>query len=113
MSNSTNTRVLAEIAIGVALDLDPAAAYVHLTSNNTIAGTQWDKFPDTKGVPLVADMSSDLLWRAFDANRFHLIYAGAQKNMGPAGVCLVIIREEWDSSAESSDCFACTVRTSS
>jgi phosphoserine aminotransferase len=77
------------------LDLDPDAAYVHLTSNNTIAGTQWDKFPDTKGVPLVADMSSDLLWRPFDANRFHLIYAGAQKNLGPSGVTVVIINKTW------------------
>jgi phosphoserine aminotransferase len=77
------------------LDLDPNAAYVHLTSNNTIAGTQWTDFPDTSGVPLVADMSSDLLWRPFDANRFHLIYAGAQKNLGPSGVTVVIIRKSW------------------
>jgi phosphoserine aminotransferase len=77
------------------LDLDPAAAYVHLTSNNTIAGTQWTDFPETNGVPLVADMSSDLLWRPFDANRFHLIYAGAQKNLGPSGVTIVILRKSW------------------
>jgi len=77
------------------LELDPQAAYVHLTSNNTIAGTQWTEFPETKGVPLVADMSSDLLWRPFDANRFHLIYAGAQKNLGPSGVAVVIINKTW------------------
>jgi phosphoserine aminotransferase len=68
------------------LDLDPKAAYVHITSNNTIKGTQYFDFPDTGDVPLVADMSSDILWRPFDANRFGLIYAGAQKNIGPSGV---------------------------
>jgi phosphoserine aminotransferase len=77
------------------LDLDPDAAYVHITSNNTIAGTQWFDFPDTNGVPLVADMSSDLLWRPFDANRFNLIYAGAQKNLGPSGVTIVILNKTW------------------
>jgi phosphoserine aminotransferase len=77
------------------LELDPAAAYVHITSNNTIKGTQWHDFPDTGEVPLVADMSSDLLWRPFDANRFALIYAGAQKNLGPAGVTVVIVRRSW------------------
>ncbi len=77
------------------LDLDPAAAYVHLTSNNTIKGTQFHDFPDTGDVPLVADMSSDLLWRPFDANRFGLIYAGAQKNLGPAGVTVVIVKKSW------------------
>lgn len=77
------------------LQLDPGAAYVHLTSNNTIYGTQWHSFPDTGNVPLVADMSSDFLWRSFDANKFHLIYAGAQKNVGPAGVTVVVIRKAW------------------
>jgi phosphoserine aminotransferase len=77
------------------LHLDPQAAYLHLTSNNTIAGTQWQEFPDPGNVPLVADMSSDLMWRPFDANRFSLIYAGAQKNLGPAGVTVVIIRKSW------------------
>ncbi len=77
------------------LDLDPGAAYVHITSNNTIAGTQWHEFPDTGDVPLVADMSSDMLWRPFDANRFSLIYAGAQKNLGPSGVTVVIVRKSW------------------
>jgi phosphoserine aminotransferase len=76
------------------LDLDPAAAYVHLTSNNTIAGTQWHAFPDVGNVPLVADMSSDILWRPIDVSRFGLIYAGAQKNIGPSGLALVIIRKD-------------------
>jgi phosphoserine aminotransferase len=77
------------------LDLDPKAAFVHITSNNTIKGTQFHDFPDTGGVPLVADMSSDILWRAIDANSFHLIYAGAQKNIGPSGVTIVILRKSW------------------
>jgi phosphoserine aminotransferase len=72
----------------------PHAAYVHLTSNNTIKGTQWSQFPDTGKVPLVADMSSDIMSRPIDAARFGLIYAGAQKNIGPAGVCMVILRED-------------------
>jgi len=77
------------------LDLDPDAAYVHITSNNTIKGTQFFDFPETGAVPLVADMSSDLLWRPFDANGFDLIYAGAQKNLGPSGVTVVIISKSW------------------
>jgi phosphoserine aminotransferase len=72
----------------------PDAAYVHLTSNNTIKGTQWAEYPDTGKVPLVADMSSDIMSRPLDAGRFGLIYAGAQKNIGPAGVCMVILRED-------------------
>jgi phosphoserine aminotransferase len=76
------------------LALDAKAAYVHITSNNTIKGTQWQHFPDTGDVPLVADMSSDIMSRPFDVRPFGLIYAGAQKNIGPAGVCLVIIRED-------------------
>ncbi len=75
-------------------DLTPDAAYVHITSNNTIKGTQWATFPDTAGVPLVADMSSDIMSRPFDATSFGLIYAGAQKNIGPSGVCMVIVRED-------------------
>lgn len=70
-----------------------SATYLHLTSNNTIYGTQFHQFPDTK-VPLVADMSSDILSRPLDINRFGLLYAGAQKNLGPAGVTLVIIRKD-------------------
>ena len=72
------------------LSLHEKAAYVHLTSNNTIYGTQWHTFPDVGRVPLVADMSSDFLWKAFDVSRFGLIYAGAQKNLGPSGVTLVL-----------------------
>lgn len=70
------------------------AAYLHFTSNNTIRGTQWHEFPDTGGVPVISDMSSDIFSRTFDPQPFGLIYAGAQKNAGPAGVTLVIVRDE-------------------
>lgn len=70
------------------------AAYLHLTSNETIEGTQWRDYPSTGGVPLVGDMSSDILCRPVDVAKFGLIYAGAQKNLGPSGVTIVIIRED-------------------
>lgn len=75
------------------LDLDPAAAYVHITSNNTLFGTQWFDFPNTGDVPLVADMSSDFMWRKFDVSKFGLVYAGAQKNIGPSGIVVVLARK--------------------
>lgn len=70
------------------------AAYLHITSNNTIFGTQWIKYPDSGNVPMICDMSSDISCRVFDASKFALIYAGAQKNMGPSGVTIVIIRDD-------------------
>lgn len=70
------------------------ASYLHFTSNNTIKGTQWAEFPASGSVPLVCDMSSDILSRPFDVNPFGLIYAGAQKNIGPSGTALVIIRKD-------------------
>jgi len=73
--------------------VSPTAAYLHITTNETIAGTQWKKIPYDCGVPLVADMSSDIFSRVLDFNRFDLIYAGAQKNMGAAGVCLVVVNK--------------------
>jgi phosphoserine aminotransferase len=76
------------------IKLDPSAAYVHLTSNETIDGVQFQDFPRTGGVPLIADMSSDLLWRPIDVANFGLIYAGAQKNIGPSGIALVIVRKD-------------------
>jgi phosphoserine aminotransferase len=76
------------------LSLDPGAAYAHVTTNNTLFGTQWHWLPDTGAVPLVADMSSDFLWRRVDVSRFALIYAGAQKNIGPSGVTVVIARKD-------------------
>jgi len=80
-------------------DLDPAtfdpdADYFHITTNNTIEGTRFTSIPDTGNVPLVADMSSNILSEVYDVSKFGLIFAGAQKNMGPAGVTVVIIRED-------------------
>ncbi len=69
--------------------------YFHCTSNNTIYGTEMFDFPETNGVPLVCDMSSDIFSRPFDATKFDMIYAGAQKNMGPAGTTLVIIKKSF------------------
>lgn len=70
------------------------ADYVHITSNNTLEGTRFVNFPDTKNIPLVADMSSDIMSCEIDVSKFGLIYAGAQKNLGPAGVTVVIIRND-------------------
>jgi len=74
--------------------LDPAAAYVHYTSNETIGGVEFHWIPDTGDIPLVADASSHILSRPLDVSRFGLIYAGAQKNIGPAGMVIVIVRED-------------------
>ena len=76
------------------ISLTPGAAYVHVTTNNTIEGTQWKTMPDAGGAPLVADTSSDMFHGPLDVSKFGLIYAGAQKNLGPSGVTLVIIRED-------------------
>lgn len=76
------------------ITLDENASYVHLCSNNTIFGTQWREFPQTGEIPLVADMSSDILSRQIDVSQFGLIFAGAQKNIGPSGVTIVIMRPE-------------------
>jgi phosphoserine aminotransferase len=73
----------------------PGAAYFHLTSNETIQGTQFRSFPDVGDTPLVGDMSSDILSGPIDAAKFSMIYAGAQKNLGPSGVVAVILRESW------------------
>ena len=72
----------------------PDARYVHITSNNTIKGTQFAQFPETGGVPLVADMSSDIFSRPLPVEKFGLIYAGAQKNLGPSGTCMVLVRKD-------------------
>ncbi|MBI1731792.1 MAG: 3-phosphoserine/phosphohydroxythreonine transaminase [Gammaproteobacteria bacterium] len=75
-------------------DLDPNAAYVHYTPNETVGGLEFDWIPDTGDVPLVADMSSTILSRPFDVTKFALIYAGAQKNIGPSGITVVIVRRD-------------------
>lgn len=75
-------------------DLDPNADYFYMCMNNTVAGTRFTELPDTKGVPIVTDMSSCILSEVYDVSKFGLIFAGAQKNMGPAGVAAVIIRDD-------------------
>jgi len=72
----------------------PDASYVHICTNNTIEGTQWTELPDTGNVPLVADMSSDIASRPINVKKFGLIFAGAQKNLGPSGVTIVIVRKD-------------------
>lgn len=75
------------------ISVAPASAYLHITTNETIAGTQWHHIPYDSGVPIVADMSSDIFSRVLDFNKFDIIYAGAQKNMGAAGVNLVVVNK--------------------
>lgn len=89
---SSEEKDFSYIPYGVKVNED--AAYLHITSNNTIRGTQWHEYPETGNVPLVADMSSDIASRRVDMSRFGLVYAGAQKNFGPAGVTIVIIRND-------------------
>lgn len=77
------------------LNIDPKAAYVHFTSNETIEGVEFQAEPDTQGVPLVCDASSDFLARPVDVSKYGVIYAGAQKNVGPSGIAVVIVREDF------------------
>lgn len=83
------------------LNLSDNSEYVHFTSNNTVAGTQFAKEPETNGVPLVCDASSDFLSKPLDIAKYGLIYAGAQKNLGPAGVTIVIVRKDFLQKAKS------------
>ncbi|HPO55466.1 MAG TPA: 3-phosphoserine/phosphohydroxythreonine transaminase [Ignavibacteriaceae bacterium] len=76
------------------IKFDPDSAYVHFTSNNTIYGTQWHAEPQVGNLPLVCDASSDILFKKIDVSKYALIYAGAQKNIGPSGVVLVILRKD-------------------
>ncbi|TVY10367.1 3-phosphoserine/phosphohydroxythreonine transaminase [Paenibacillus cremeus] len=76
------------------LQLDANTAYLHVTSNETIEGSQYQQYPDTGSIPLIGDMSSDILSRPVDVSKFAMIYAGAQKNLGPSGVTVVIMRED-------------------
>jgi phosphoserine aminotransferase len=95
VAGSTEATRFDRVPAQAELDLDPEAAYLHFTSNNTIYGTQWPTEPvPPKGVPLVGDVSSDVLSRPLDVSRYGLVYAGAQKNLGPAGVTLVVIRKD-------------------
>lgn len=90
---SGSTKAVRYTSIPRELSVSPTSAYLHITTNETIAGTQWQELPYGYGIPLVADMSSDILSRQLDFNRFDLIYAGAQKNMGAAGVNLVVVNK--------------------
>ena len=94
IAGSTQAENYTRVPAQEELSLDPGAAYVHFTTNNTIFGTQFQRMPDTGEVPLVADASSDIFSRPIDVAKYGLIYAGAQKNLAPAGVTLVIIRED-------------------
>ena len=94
IAGSTETGNFTRVPAQAELTLDPAAAYVHMTSNNTIYGTEWQWLPETGSVPLVSDMSSDIFSGPIDVAKHAVIYAGAQKNLAPAGVTLVIIRED-------------------
>jgi phosphoserine aminotransferase len=94
IAGSTKTDNYTRIPAPQELKLTPGAAYVHITTNNTIEGTEWKALPDVGSAPLVADTSSDMFSGPIDVGRFGLIYAGAQKNLGPSGVTLVIIRED-------------------
>jgi phosphoserine aminotransferase len=74
--------------------MDPAASYLHITTNNTIMGTRYQSFPDMNGIPLVGDATSEILSRVMDVRKFGLLFAGAQKNVGPAGFAVAIVRED-------------------
>ena len=91
---STESENFARVPAQAELTLDPAAAYVHYTTNNTIFGTEFHYVPQVGNVPLVADTSSDMFSGPIDVSKFALIYAGAQKNLAPAGVTLVIMRDD-------------------
>jgi phosphoserine aminotransferase len=84
------------------IKLSPDASYVHMCTNNTIEGTQWTALPETASAPLVADMSSDIASRSMDVKKFGLIFAGAQKNLGPSGVTVVIVRKDLAERADRS-----------
>jgi phosphoserine aminotransferase len=91
---STKTESYSRVPRQDELKLTPGAAYVHMTSNNTIEGTEFKELPEVGGAPLVSDTSSDMFSRPIDVAKHALIYAGAQKNMGPAGVVVVIVRDD-------------------
>ena len=94
VAGSTESTGFSRVPTGDELDRSDTAAYLHVTSNNTICGTQWRTLPETGTVPLVVDASSDIFSRPLEVERHGLIYAGAQKNLGPAGVTLVIVRDD-------------------
>lgn len=94
LAGTGEAQKFARLPKGSEISFDSNASYVHICTNNTIEGTQWHSLPETGSVPVVADMSSDILSRPVDVRRVGLIFAGAQKNMGPSGVTVVILRRE-------------------
>jgi phosphoserine aminotransferase len=94
LAASTEAEKFSRVPRPSEIKLSPDASYVHMCTNNTIEGTQFTEMPQTGAVPLVADMSSDILSRPLDVKRFGLIFAGAQKNLGPSGVTVVIARKD-------------------
>ncbi len=95
LAASTEAEKFARLPRKGEISLAPDASYVHICTNNTIEGTEWSELPATGGVPLVADMSSDILSRPVDIKSFGLIFAGAQKNLGPSGITVAIVRRDW------------------
>jgi phosphoserine aminotransferase len=94
LASSTEAEKFTRLPRKSEIALGPDASYVYICTNNTIEGTQWNEVPETAAAPLVADMSSDILSRPADVRRFGLIFAGAQKNLGPSGVTVVIVRRD-------------------
>jgi phosphoserine aminotransferase len=94
LAASTEADKFARVPRPDEIKLAPDASYVHICTNNTIEGSQWDEIPSTGAVPLVADMSSDIASKAIDVRQFGLIFAGAQKNLGPSGATIVILRRD-------------------
>jgi phosphoserine aminotransferase len=94
VTGSTKSDNYRRIPAASEIELTAGASYVHITTNNTIEGTEWHELPDVGDAPLVADASSNIFSRPMDYRRFGLVYAGAQKNLGPSGVTLVLIRED-------------------
>jgi phosphoserine aminotransferase len=94
LAASSESEKFTRIPRKVEISLASNASYVHMCTNNTIEGSQWHEIPDTGAVPLVADMSSDIASRRMDVRQFGLIFAGAQKNLGPSGVTIVIVRRD-------------------
>ncbi|HYT20812.1 MAG TPA: 3-phosphoserine/phosphohydroxythreonine transaminase [Candidatus Polarisedimenticolia bacterium] len=99
---STESEKFARLPRREEIKFSPDASYVHLCTNNTIEGTQWNALPETGAVPLVADMSSDIASRPVDVKKYGLIFAGAQKNLGPSGVTIVILRKDLAERADKS-----------
>ena len=99
---STESEKFARLPLRDEMKFSPDASYIHICTNNTIEGTQWTTLPETGNVPLVADMSSDIASRSIDVDTYGVIFAGAQKNLGPSGVTIVIIRKDLAERADKS-----------